>query len=337
MAKVKVIREDMMKNLRKSLEEDLKGRFSEGDSVCVKAHMGEYGNLNYLRPPIIGVVVEVLKNMGAKPFLFDTPVAYPSSRKTEEGYLDTARRHGFTEETVGCPVIISNEGKEVESRHTSKLLLAKRLVEADGLVVVSHFKGHSMTNFGGAIKNIGMGAVTRESKRIMHDEAQAVVGEGCTGCGTCVPACPNGAIKVKDGKAVIDYGSCYGCCACVEVCPAGAMKAKSVPFSRSLGESAALVLKEFGPRKTFFINVAMDITRRCDCGGYSGAGDKVMLDVGMLTSESAPAIDKASLDLADKASGGTFSKIYKSRLHEQFESLKDNGAGDSGYELEEVK
>lgn len=336
MAKVKVIREDLLNNLKKALEEDLKGRFSEGDSVCVKAHMGEYTCLNYLRPPILGAVIEVLKKMGTKPFLFDTPVAYPGSRESEEKYLDTARRHGFTEETMGCPVIISNEGKEAKSRHTSKLLLARKLVEADGLMVVSHFKGHSMTNFGGAIKNLGMGAVTKESKGRMHDETQAEVGEGCTGCGSCVKACPNEAIKVEKGKAVIDYEICYGCCACVGACPTGAMKAKTVPFSRSLAEAAALVLKEFGPKKTFFVNVLMDITKRCDCGGHSSSGDKMVLDIGMLTSDTATAIDAASLDLVEKASGGKFGSLYKARLHEQLDAGEEYGAGEKAYELEKA-
>ena len=83
--------------------------FSNVGNVAVKLHMGEFGNLHYVRPPLVGRLVEVLQGLGNEVFLFDTPTLYDGSRGTVEGYVDTARRNGFTSEVIGCPVIISDE------------------------------------------------------------------------------------------------------------------------------------------------------------------------------------------------------------------------------------
>lgn len=97
--------EDEGKFLEK-LKSELKGYFS--GSVAVKLHMGELGNKYFLKPVFVKKVVEILKEHGTKPFLFDSPVVYKSPRHFPKGYLLVARKHGFTEKKIGCPVIVSD-------------------------------------------------------------------------------------------------------------------------------------------------------------------------------------------------------------------------------------
>ncbi|NIM47054.1 MAG: DUF362 domain-containing protein [Candidatus Aenigmarchaeota archaeon] len=342
MDRVILIKNLLLKNLRKVVARKIKGKFSKGEVIAIKTHMGEYGNLYYIRPSIIELVVDELKKIGTKPFVFDTPVAYGGERNTIEKYIETARKNGFTKETIGCPIVISNKGIEVKSRWLSELKIAKKMYEADGLLVLSHFKGHELSNFGGAIKNLGMGGVTKESKSIMHTETQPqvqpeIVGE-CKGCGTCVNVCYEKAISLKNGKVHIDYDKCFGCCACVDACPNKVLKMKTVRFSRALAEVASLIVKKFG-KKSLYINVLLDITDTCDCYpiGSSDSGKIVAPDIGILVSDNIVSIEKASLDLVQKATNNEFGKIFKSKLDEQLVAASDFGLGKGEYKLETLK
>lgn len=153
--------------LEDTLREKLKGFFQKGASIAVKLHMGEIGNKFYLKPGIISRIVSVLKEIGLKPFLFDSVVLYSGARDTREKYYKTAEKHGFTEESIGCPVVISDIGINVKTEDTV-IHVCKNLAEADGMLVASHVKGHCCYGFGGAIKNIGMGGVTPKSKETIH-------------------------------------------------------------------------------------------------------------------------------------------------------------------------
>jgi uncharacterized Fe-S center protein len=149
------------------LREQIKDIFSKGDNIAVKLHMGEKRNPYYLKAPIIKKIVEVLLDLGVKPFLFDSVVLYAGARDTVKGYYEVAKKHGFTEEKIGCPVVISDKGTLVKAKDIS-MHVCKELAEADGMLVVSHVKGHCNAGFGGAIKNLGMGGVTPQSKSDIH-------------------------------------------------------------------------------------------------------------------------------------------------------------------------
>lgn len=331
MENVYFIKTELLRNLSKAVASELKGMSIKNKKVAVKAHMGEYGNLNYLRPPIIGAVVDEVKKAGGKPFLFDTPAAYPGSRDTAEKYLDTARKNGFTEETIGCPVIISDDYVTLKSKYIKDAQASKEMMDADIMIVISHFKGHSLASYGAAIKNIGMGGFSKETKRETHNAAKTrVVGE-CIGCGTCVKACPVKAISLEQGRARITNSKCFGCGTCVDVCPQKAIKLKSVHLGRALAELTSLVLKKFNPQKLLFINVLMDISDMCDC--ESGDTKIVAPNLGILISHNIAAIDKASLDLVNGVTNGAFAKLYQANINLQIESAKEFGLGDGGYKI----
>jgi hypothetical protein len=338
MKNVILIKRSFLENLRKIVRGK---KFSPNDKIVVKVHMGEYGNITHVRPQIVGAIVKELKEKGVKPFLFDTPTAYPGSRSTPEKYIETARKNGFTEETVGCPIIISDEGIRVKGKkYLEEVEVAKHIFNADGMIVVSHFKGHSDAGFGGAIKNLGMGGVTKRMKSIEHTKSQPkIIGE-CTGCGTCVTVCKENAVMIKNGKATFNYDKCFGCGACIEACPNDVLRPDKALLRTLLAEATTAILDNFKPEKLLFINVLLDITERCDCFpiGNMDPGNIICPNIGIVVSDDIVSADKASFDLVVKTVGkNIFDLLSHVNSQEQIDSAIKFGLGSKDYELEVIE
>ena len=144
-----------------------------GGSVAIKLHMGELGNIRYIRPVFVRAIVDIVRERGGRPFLFETVASYPGERDTKEKYLNTAVKNGFAEATVGAPVVITDDEDKQEIIPISNRIndceldqakVPSLLLESPCILVVSHVKGHDLTGFGGALKNVGMGCVSSETK-----------------------------------------------------------------------------------------------------------------------------------------------------------------------------
>ncbi len=303
--------------------------FKPGDRIAVKLHMGEKGNRYFLKPDLVKKIVSILIKIQASPFLFDSPVVYPGGRDTVEKYRKTAAEHGFTEQNIGCPVVISDDFKTVKTNHLDAHV-CRPLVEADGLLVLSHVKGHMCSGFGGAIKNLGMGGVAVKTKKDIHSLANPVLAGECTGCAACVKICPVNAVSLKQSRAEFDYSACWGCGACIEVCPASALKPRKASFDILLAEGAAAVLKK--TKKRYFINVIKDITRLCDC--CSDPGGIVVEDIGIVLGIDIVAVEKASLDLINKKAGkDIFKEIHNISPLKHIQEAEKLGLGKLSYTL----
>jgi uncharacterized Fe-S center protein len=295
---------------------------SVDDSVAVKVHMGEYGGSAYLRPPIVRRVCDLIKEAGGKPFVTDTTALYPAGRFTAKQYLATAAYNGFTKESVGVPVVIADgkrgyDGewvgipKRVSNCSLDKIKIAREIFDADSMIVLSHLKGHELSGFGGSIKNVAMGCVTKESKAAQHRVNRGVIDlSKCTGCGQCVKACAFKALSLLKEKVVRDEEKCLNCNNCLYLCPE---KVFSLPpqakerFQVYLSHAAAGVISRFHS-KVAFINFIQDVTPLCDCATPSGL--PVVPDIGILASIDVVAIDKASWDLiAQSKPVGKFANI----------------------------
>jgi uncharacterized Fe-S center protein len=146
-----------------------------GDRVAIKIHFGEPGNVRYLRPIWAVLVVDMLKKVGAKPFLCDTTVLYASPRHEADSYLEVAHRHGYHPDVVGCPVIIAggsdDPGIPVDVSNPLMLpqvTVSKILWEADAFISLAHATLHLQFPLAASLKNIGMGCASRETKRALH-------------------------------------------------------------------------------------------------------------------------------------------------------------------------
>lgn len=320
--------------------------FDKNDLIAIKTHFGELGNTAFIRPIYLRPVIKALKDLGTNPYLTDTNTLYVGMRTNSVDHLHNAHLNGFNYSSLQVPIIIGDglRGENVSTIDVNlellkKIKVAKDIVNADGMVVVSHFKGHEISGFGGAIKNISMGCAARRGKLEMHSQTKPIVKQGqCTACGKCVKNCQVNAIQIK-GKAFITK-LCIGCARCIAVCPENAIHIQwnesAENTQKKMVEYAFGVDKAFNS-KILYINILTQISPACDC--YPGNDKPITSDIGFLSSNDPVALDKASFDLVSKnANGDPFVKIYPeidSTI--QFKHAKKIGFGSEDYELIDLK
>jgi uncharacterized protein len=320
------------------------GLIEERDLVALKVHFGERGNTAFIPPIYARRVVESVKAAGGRPFLTDANTLYVGGRSNAVSHQATAVMNGFSYATIEAPVIIADglTGKdyvevEIEGKHFSTVKVASAAVHADGMIALSHFKGHEMTGFGGAIKNIGMGLGCRSGKQQMHADIQPTVDAGkCIACGKCVKWCATDAIKVVGERAEIDLLKCQGCGECVVTCP---QQAIAIDWGQDAGKAQekiaeyALGAAKDKQGKLGFINFILNITPDCDCWGYSD--EMVVKDIGIAASTDPVAIDQASVDLVNAAAKeDIFKKLHPNADWQiQLAHGEELGLGSRSYEL----
>jgi len=306
----------------------------KGDKVGVKVHVGESHNTHYLRPDYVREVVHAIKAKGGAPTLIETQgrgstieeieindeyTICVGHRKTSTDHLEIARLHGYQESVIGAPLkfIDGEEGIDgrivkIDGIHFKEVWLAAGLFEFDKLVVISHFKGHPYGGFGGALKQLGLGFVTKHNKVLAHFDGKLSINpEKCnpSKCNQeCINACRVEAVKLIKDKAFINESECYGCFKCSQECPIeGAVVRpkwnKVEKFVERFIDNATAAAS-FGPEKIRYINFALDIPLMCDC--VSNASVPVIPDLGIFGSNDPVAIDKACLDKEIDAPGLPF-------------------------------
>lgn len=288
---------------------NLKNIIQKDELTAIKLHFGEDGNDTHLRPSWVRVVVDKVLEAGGKPFLTDTSTLYSGSRKNAYDHLLTAYRHGFTPAVVNAPIILADGlyGENdvpvaINGKHFKEVYIATEIRRAPAMVVLSHFKGHMMGGFGGAIKNLAMGGASVRGKQAQHDTHVQIEATKCVGCGKCVDICPQKALVLREQKSVVDTQKCYGCFECMTVCPTQAISidwaTQMEPFVERMTEYAWGVITG-RQNKVCFINFVMNVTPDCDCASWSDLS--MVPDLGILASTDPVALDQACLDLVNKA------------------------------------
>lgn len=283
----------------------------EGKFVAIKMHFGEPGNLAFLRPNYARAVVDVVKELGGKPFLTDCNTLYPGRRKNALEHLLAAAENGFNYISCGCPIIIGDGLRGTDDVevpvHNGELVknakIGHAVMDADIIISLSHFKGHEATGFGGTIKNLGMGCGSRAGKMEQHSQGKPRVSQSrCRGCHLCQNSCANNGIEYDgaDGKAQINTDNCVGCGRCIGACNFDAIYAvedsSMVLLDQKMAEYTQAVC--YG-RPNFHISLVQDVSPVCDCYGSNDA--PILPDIGMFASFDPVAIDQACADACLKA------------------------------------
>ena len=299
--------------------------------VPLKLHMGEVKNKYFTKPDFVKRVVGALVQRQVKPYLFDTTVAYQGLRHTVKGYQKVAHMHGFTVENIGCDVVIENRGKPI-TVEGKMYEVAEHLVNSMHLFAISHVKGHVATGMGGAIKNFGMGGVTKETKRQMHHGSRPIFqNDSCTFCGVCAEVCPFDAITVDNNTWCCDKRSCFGCGVCVENCENEILVYEEKDFQYVLACAAQACVSE---KNVIYLNDVNRIAKSCDCD--PSADPVICPDIGFLISDDIIAVDKASLDLVQQVKGNVFEMENHVNPYKQIKYGEEIGLGSSRYQLIEL-
>jgi len=307
-------------------------------TVPLKVHFGEKGNTTFIRSENYEGIIGYLKEKEIETSYMETSVLYGGQRHRRDLHVKTALDHGFDQ----VPIVITDgeQGEafseiEINKKHFKTCKLGKGFEKCDQLIVISHFKGHGLSGFGGAIKQLSMGFAAKGGKLAMHMGIKPhIVKRKCKHCNLCQTTCNVDAITI-DSKPRIDHEKCVGCGACVSICP---HKATTI-FTLKGIYTAVVKRKDFKEklveyafaahhgRKNIYINFAMNITKSCDC--IPKKMKPLIEDFGVFISTDPVAIDKACFDMA-KEKGKTFKGA------DQFAYAEKIGLGSVDYELVEI-
>ena len=314
----------------------------DGKFVAIKIHFGELGNISYLRPNYAKAVVDVVKEMGGKPFLTDCNTMYPGHRKNAIEHLYTAWENGFTPLSAGCPIIIGDGLKGTDDIEVpveggvlvKKAKIGRAVMDADIFISLTHFKGHETTGFGGTIKNIGMGCGSRAGKCEQHSGGQPTINaKKCRGCQKCAKECANEGLKfnLDKKKMEVNYAKCVGCGRCLGACNFDAISFNDDSAVKDLNAKMAEYTKAvIDGRPNFHISLIVDVSPNCDCHGENDV--PILPNIGMFCSFDPLALDQACVDAClkcDPIPGSQLAKRLADPTHEDKHDHFSNSSPES--------
>jgi uncharacterized Fe-S center protein len=286
---------------------DTGGRIGKRDRVAVKLHFGEEGNSRFVSPENLRPILASLAKHNSNHFLTDANALYRGMRHNATDHLKIVREHGF--DKLGPPVVIADgeRGEEeteiaIQGKIVPKVRIARQIAEAGALVIVSHFKGHMLFGFGGAIKNLGMGCGSRAGKLAMHAAVKPSINDSCTVCGKCSEVCPADAILLGEDQATIDPDLCEGCASCIAVCEADAVEIPWMALASSavMERTAEYALGAMSGKPCICVTFVNNIAKDCDCMADS---EIIGHDVGIVASADPVACEQAAFDLVRAGHG----------------------------------
>ena len=295
MSKVYFTREitpDSLVRMYDALGVSLKGK------VAVKMSTGESELSNHLRPELIEKLVKKLNGT-----IVECCTAYGGSRQDVRSHWNEIHKRGF--EKV-APVDIMDEFAEFDipienGFHLKKDIVGEHLKNYDSVLILSHFKGHVMGGFGGALKNISIGIGSTHGKALIHSAGVTTDPEECWKVGTkqddflesMADAC----------KAVINY-----------------------------------MHETKGPESMLYISVANRLSVDCDCDGHPHEPE--MGDLGIFASTDPVALDQACYDAVknakDPGKAALVERMDSRHAIRTVEAAFEHGLGERTYELIEI-
>lgn len=305
----------------------------KGDRVMIKTHFGQWGNTNYIRPAYVRKVVDLVRAAGGDPFAAEScGLGYGAGgpygeRTTAPEYLTMAALNGFTEGTIGAPIIMADGywgtdvlDVDVDGEFVKKVGVATAVLDCDKVIVLSHAKGHLHGGIAGSLKNLGIGLVGKRGKAAMHSLSDVKIDpQKCRGleCSKCLDVCPVRCITM-DQKAKIDSEKCISCIHCRSVCNRIGAKAISITWRSDheqapwFVENALGVVRSIGAEKFYYINLAIDISDKCDC--WNVGPTLLVHDIGIFGSRDPVAVDQACFDAVNRAQPNPESAVGRTEL-----------------------
>lgn len=317
--------------------------------TAIKMHLGRNIGYSTIPPIFVKILVDKLKEYGAKVYITDQAVS-------------EAKARGYTEDYLGVPIVPTCGilekyiyEKPVDFKTFKTVEIGGYIHDAEVLINLSHVKGHGQCGYGGACKNIAMGCVTDKTRAQIHSLEGGLEWDEslCIHCNMCIKSCNHDANRFdKNNRYKIFFHNCTYCQHCVKVCPTSAIKLDAnryQDFQVGMAICTNEVLKQFKPGHVFYINFLIYITALCDCWGLTTPS--LVPDIGIMASQDIVAIERASLDaikvenlLVDGVmqgyelgtSGHLFERLHNKSPFIQLNELEKMGLGTQQYKIEEV-
>lgn len=295
----------------------------------MKVHFGEKGNTTFIKPQYFDGIKKYLKEENIETCYIETNVLYKGSRTLTKDHIATAKEHGFTD----LPIVIADGDDEnmyneivVNLKNFESCKIGAKFKDYNSYIIVSHFKGHGMAGFGGAIKQLAMGFASRGGKLHQHSKSVPLINsDKCVSCGACVNKCPVNAIVMEDTARIIE-DKCVGCASCSAVCPVAAINNswQASNFHEKLAEYAYAAQLN---KTNIYVQYAFDITEYCDCNGSHM--EPIAKNIGVLLSTDPVAIDRATFDIFKE---NTECELFDTALI-TLKYAEEIGLGTNDYEL----
>ena len=156
----KTITPENVVEMYKVLNKELSG------NVAVKVHSGEKGNQNFLRPEFLKNIIEYVNGT-----VVECNTAYIGKRETTKKHMKLMEYHGWSK--LFNVDILDSEGPDKvleipEGKIIKKNYIGKNIDNYESMLVISHFKGHPMGGYGGALKQLAIGIASSKGKRYIH-------------------------------------------------------------------------------------------------------------------------------------------------------------------------
>lgn len=133
--------------------------------VAVKLHSGEKGNQNYIKPEFVKAIVKKVNGI-----VVECNTAYDGARNTTEKHMKLMEEHGWS--NYFDVDILDSEGEDTleipNGQVIKKNIIGSHMKNYDSMLVLSHFKGHPMGGYGGALKQLSIGLASGSGKRYIH-------------------------------------------------------------------------------------------------------------------------------------------------------------------------
>lgn len=156
----RTISPEMVLTMYEKLGKELTGH------IAIKLHSGEEGNQNFLKPEFWAPIIRHLDGT-----VVECNTAYEGSRNTTEKHLKTIEKHGWSRyfdvdllDAEGPDLVLSIPGGKV----IQKNYVGKDIANYNGMLILSHFKGHPMGGYGGALKQLSIGCASSYGKAYIH-------------------------------------------------------------------------------------------------------------------------------------------------------------------------
>ena len=243
----KTITPEKVIEMYKLLGKELPGK------VACKVHSGETGNQNFLHPDFWKPMVDEVKGT-----IVECNTCYPGNRQTTASHKRVIKDHGW-DSYFDVDIMDATDDIKIEVPNGKVLkydIVGANIKNYDSMLVLSHFKGHPMGGYGGALKQLSIGCGSTAGKMLIHSG-----GRFEEGCDILAPG------KTDDHIGFLD----------------------------AMADAASAVVKLFNGNMAF-INVMANLSVDCDCVGFGQAADPCMKNIGILASLDPVAIDAACMD-----------------------------------------